>query len=879
MYLKRTSKLLDLSSRATADVHLRDLMCPVCRGILIEPVTLPCTHNLCLRCLKGTFEHNSLSCPLCRVRVGSWLRNATKSETLVNHGLWELIRAKFPKEVENKHNGEEGDLSLDADYTTKRILSAAGEIHREYEAQLQMAEEEMRRQRQVEQIASEALIQKIQVQEQQLLLAQLAQDQLLAKTLAKQQVVKKHKEATKCYNQCLNTSVSSYVLDASRFNTKTTLVNNIETPQTEVAHLEARQMSLPESVNDSSRPRQTNTTLLSKIETICSNIYGSNEANASNVHKVSVKYCCQKQIPVYNVVTKTLKHHTVSKFTQPCTSNYSTDPGCSTSKAYMTETKEELRVPSDVVNSKKKSLGIEVCMTLADDDERIGSAESSGSHDSINQEIHHFKPIKTVPRTKLKISDGKQTDPKLIRVIPIFKKVSNAVPKPPSPTHMKRIIGCSWSAFKGRIRQDAKEKQAAHNLEKTKILIDQQPSTSTSLGYSQTISNKSTTKPQTNDVIRRLDFVPEPSFDSNKNYTKNTNKIVNGLKMSEKSLDDESDVRKTRKSWRTRVRNGMIVKSKRNRNLRSNKKATELALNVINEEANNPMDSFGKASTQNNEQDGDRNDVAVENIAERIKRRKENMEKETSKRVIEPNTSKRSRVAMRKKALSERRDEDSTADHVTFSTFEESAEVDVEYSGPRRTKRKKISRTSQNNTEDPERSEFPSDVTDKVNLRKSTRNLTKVSKSSDHVLDETRNKNNSRFNYDSPPESSDETEECVPENENAVEICELPSDKEAIEEQQRIERLLLQEQEDFELARRLQAQFDEMERIAGRPRRTRKATESERSIESDATRTVLKTNSKQKSIVGRAVSTAIKKKRGRPPKLAADAREDETRAR
>lgn len=112
-YLKRTSKLFDLSlSGLSAEVHLRDLMCPVCRGILIEPVTLPCTHNLCLRCLKGTFEHNSLNCPLCRLRVGSWLRTATKSETLVNHGLWELIRTKFPKEVEDKHNGEERDLGL-----------------------------------------------------------------------------------------------------------------------------------------------------------------------------------------------------------------------------------------------------------------------------------------------------------------------------------------------------------------------------------------------------------------------------------------------------------------------------------------------------------------------------------------------------------------------------------------------------------------------------------------------------------------------------------------------------------------------------------------------------------------------------------------------
>lgn len=114
-YLKRTSKLFDTSlTRSSVDISLRDLICPVCRSILIEPVTLPCTHNLCLKCLKGTFEHNSLSCPLCRIRVGSWLRTATKTETLVNNNLWELIQTKFSKEVENKYNGDDKSVDLDA---------------------------------------------------------------------------------------------------------------------------------------------------------------------------------------------------------------------------------------------------------------------------------------------------------------------------------------------------------------------------------------------------------------------------------------------------------------------------------------------------------------------------------------------------------------------------------------------------------------------------------------------------------------------------------------------------------------------------------------------------------------------------------------------
>lgn len=392
------------------------------------------------------------------------------------------------------------------------------------------------------------------------------------------------------------------------------------------------------------------------------------------------------------------------------------------------------------------------------------------------------------------------------------------------------------------------------------------------------------TKLHTNEVIRRLDFVPEPSFDSNKNYTKNPNKIVNGLKTSKKlSLDETSDARRTRKSWRTRVRNGMIMKSKQNRNLRSSKRVAGLTLNVTDEEEDDPIDSFDKINPQNDEQDGDCDDIAVENIAERIKRRKEKMEKETSNLKIESNTSKKSR-AVRKKTLSERRDESPTTDHISSSTFEKNAEADIESSEPRRTKRRKISRTSQNNTEDREKNEFPSDASGKASLRKSTRNLTKVSKLRDHVSDGTRNKNNSRFNYDSPPESSDETEERVPESNHVVGTCisELPSDKEVIEEQQRIERLLLQEQEDFELARRLQAQFDEMERLAGRPRRTRKAIESERSIETDVAEAVFKTNGKRKSTIGRVVSTTVKRKRGRPSKcvkIAANAHEDETRAR
>ena len=55
---------------------------------------------------------------------------------------------------------------------------------------------------------------------------------------------------------------------------------------------------------------------------------------------------------------------------------------------------------------------------------------------------------------------------------------------------------------------------------------------------------------------------------------------------------------------------------------------------------------------------------------------------------------------------------------------------------------------------------------------------------------------------------------------------EFDLDERFIEEQQRMERIIAQEKEDFELAQRLQAQFNYMERIAGRTRGSRRAVEN-----------------------------------------------------
>ncbi|KAF7700124.1 E3 ubiquitin-protein ligase RNF169 [Silurus meridionalis] len=77
---------------------LEEARCPVCLEILLEPVTMPCRHSVCLHCFKRTVECSGLCCPLCRLRVSSWARNKqSREKSLVNTELWELVRQTYPE--------------------------------------------------------------------------------------------------------------------------------------------------------------------------------------------------------------------------------------------------------------------------------------------------------------------------------------------------------------------------------------------------------------------------------------------------------------------------------------------------------------------------------------------------------------------------------------------------------------------------------------------------------------------------------------------------------------------------------------------------------------------------------------------------------------
>ncbi|XP_063394488.1 uncharacterized protein LOC134679487 [Cydia fagiglandana] len=162
-------------------IQLRDVICSICQSILMEPVTLPCFHNFCQSCFKSSIENNALCCPLCRLRIGSWLRTTTKENKIVNIKLWDVIKTKFANEVNIKLQGE--DLNLSQDQSTV-CLSAPGEIRAEYEAELKRLQAERLQQEQKQLEETTILIKKIQEEEDEThkkYLGIIKQDEILAK--------------------------------------------------------------------------------------------------------------------------------------------------------------------------------------------------------------------------------------------------------------------------------------------------------------------------------------------------------------------------------------------------------------------------------------------------------------------------------------------------------------------------------------------------------------------------------------------------------------------------------------------------------------------------------------------------------------------------
>jgi hypothetical protein len=150
---------------------------------------MPCHHELCLPCFKLMTDQTSLLCPICRLRISTWSRNASNSNSLVNRTRWEQIQRKFPNEVKNRIDGKSAQIVaesiekynklgvVDETYRTvstvpsiskaaKIHVAEPGEIRNEYLEYLRREEAKLKEEQENEEKASIELIQKL-VQEEE----------------------------------------------------------------------------------------------------------------------------------------------------------------------------------------------------------------------------------------------------------------------------------------------------------------------------------------------------------------------------------------------------------------------------------------------------------------------------------------------------------------------------------------------------------------------------------------------------------------------------------------------------------------------------------------------------------------------------------------
>lgn len=179
----RKSKALPKRANLEGDKSFTDFLCPICLEILIEPVQMPCQHELCMGCFKKHVQDTSLTCPMCRLRISVWTRMNAKQNTLVNKERWDLIQALFPERVKRRLQGID-DIVEDTYQAPKHVLAADGEVGKEFQDQMKKIQEE-------EEAGSQASLDYIkQIQEEEFLERQRIEelDRVAAQELQKEEM-------------------------------------------------------------------------------------------------------------------------------------------------------------------------------------------------------------------------------------------------------------------------------------------------------------------------------------------------------------------------------------------------------------------------------------------------------------------------------------------------------------------------------------------------------------------------------------------------------------------------------------------------------------------------------------------------------------------
>lgn len=159
-------------------LDLNDCTCPICLDVLVEPISTPCRHELCLACFKSIkTSPTHFECPLCRRACGEWARRIEADDSsAVDRKRWQEIQVAFAYEIRMKCEGKSSQIVMDAMHAyrlsllnpdaAKRpdgALAKPGELHQEYLDLVQKEQEKLKRQREIEEKESLELIKRLLV--------------------------------------------------------------------------------------------------------------------------------------------------------------------------------------------------------------------------------------------------------------------------------------------------------------------------------------------------------------------------------------------------------------------------------------------------------------------------------------------------------------------------------------------------------------------------------------------------------------------------------------------------------------------------------------------------------------------------------------------
>lgn len=168
--MSRRNPLAAIQS-SISNLSITDCTCPICLEILIEPVVLPCKHELCLPCFNEMTDMTNYLCPMCRMRISTWARAATNNKTLVNTDRWNQIKRAFPKEIKDRKEGKTAERlakEIEKENAILQHISKPGEIRKEYESTLKREQERLKLEKEQEEQLSLQYIHQVILQEEHL---------------------------------------------------------------------------------------------------------------------------------------------------------------------------------------------------------------------------------------------------------------------------------------------------------------------------------------------------------------------------------------------------------------------------------------------------------------------------------------------------------------------------------------------------------------------------------------------------------------------------------------------------------------------------------------------------------------------------------------